>query len=140
MQKRFMPMLIFTLILFTSSVLSETTVIIDGKGMHTKPKPVHPIVRPRPQPVRPVVVPVLMHQDNNYYTTVETNCDKFIDIINEKDAEILTLTKALNKLKAEADRQMQETLKKKHHEEMEAFNNRKSSVKTTNSISITEKK
>ena len=139
MEKFFKFIMIIPFIFYTVSATSyeEGTVFIDGKSIHFKPKVKHPtILRPRYRPRRPVLVPVLMNQDNHYYTTVENNCDKFIDMINEKDAEILKLTKKLNRLEAKEAKQMRKALKKKYDEEMEKFDNRKSSIKTTNSISI----
>ena len=81
--------------------------------------------------------------DNAYGYAVPagTNCQKYIDIIKEKDAEIKSLSKELDSLRAEQQLQLQKHLKKKHDKEMEKFDEKRSSssIKETNSIIISDK-
>jgi len=105
-----------------------------------KPKPVHPIVPDRPV-IRPGVRPILntgvVYQDN-YYTTVE-GCESYKKQIDELNAYIDGLEAELAALKEKAYANMREDLKQKNEAELRKFENRKSTVKTKNSIEIKSK-
>ena len=81
--------------------------------------------------------------DNAYGYAVPAGaaCQQYIDIIKEKDAEIKSLSKELDSLRAEQQLQLQKYLKKKHDKEMEKFDEKRSSssIKETNSIIISDK-
>jgi hypothetical protein len=120
------------------------TVSFSGIAMKSeakeKPEISHPIHKPiRPiKPIVPVVVnPGIVYQDNYYNTTVEDNCNKYIEIIDQQDQEIAALKREIEMLKREADKRLQENLKKEHDKEIEEFDNRRS-IKTKNSFSITD--
>jgi len=109
-------------------------------------KPSLPIERPeRPihRPVRPVVPvtvnPGVIYQENYYNTNVVNSCQSYMDQIAALNGEITELKTEVARLQAIEDARLQKTLKAKHQKEMDAFDNRKSSVKTTNSIEIKTK-
>jgi len=109
---------------------------------HVWPRPVHPIEpdRPHKRPiVRPVVVP---HVDtayiNNTYVTQES-CEQYKQHIDELNAYIDTLEKEIHDLKEKEYARLREKLKKEHEQELEQFENRKSSVKSENRIIVKEK-
>ncbi len=138
----FLPLILLTSCIFSTleaTSYEEGTVSISGKSVHFKSKPKHSkVTHIHYRPRIPVLVPILMNQDNHYYTTVQNNCNKFIDIINEKDAEILKLTKKINRLEEKEAERTRKELKKKYDDEMKKFENRKSSISTKNSILISE--
>jgi len=106
-----------------------------------KPEISHPIHKPiKPsRPVVPVVVnPGIVYQDNYYNTTVEDNCNKYIEVIDQQNQEIAALKKEVERLKREADERLQENLKEEHDKELKEFDNRRS-IKTKNSFSISDK-
>ncbi len=121
------------------------TVSFSGIAMKSEPKekpeisnPIHRPIRPN-RPVVPVVVnPGIVYQDNYYNTTVEDNCNKYIEIIDQQDQEIAALQKEVERLKREADKRLQESLKEEHDKELKEFDNRRS-IKTKNSFSISDK-
>ena len=133
-----MKFFLMTLLLFGPLFLSAEVV-----ARKTIPKPSLPIEKPeRPihRPVRPVVPvvvnPGVVYQDNYYNNNVVNSCQQYIDQLAQKDKKISELTTELARLQAIEDARLQKTLKEKHQQEMDAFDNRKSSVKTTNSIEI----
>lgn len=124
--------------LFSFIVLA--TVLLSAEPiMATKTIPALPIEKPERPIVKPVVNTGVVHQDNYYNTNVENNCQQYIDQLNEKESEITALKQEIDRLKAIEAKHLQDTLKAKHDKEMSAFNNRKNSVKSKNSISITDK-
>jgi len=100
-------------------------------------KPDHPIVRPPHVPV--VVNPGIVYQDNYYTTNVVSSCQSYMDEIDELNAYIDQIEKELAELKQKEYARLQKDLKQKHQKEIEAFDNRKSTVKSKNSIEITDK-
>jgi len=107
----------------------------------SKPIPVHPIIPDKPDrpnivhpPVRPIVNTGIVYQDN-YYNTVES-CHEYKKHIDELNTYIDGLEAELAALKEKEYAQMREKLKKENEEELKKFENRKSSVKTTNKIEI----
>ena len=128
-------MLSFVLLMLLAGSFSSADVI--AKKTVPKPKPVHPIVPDRPivQPgVRPILNTGIVYQDN-HYTTVES-CDVYKKQIDELNAYIDGLEAEISALKEKAYANMREELKKKNDAELQKFENRKSTVKTKNSIEI----
>ncbi|NOR56794.1 MAG: hypothetical protein GQ531_11395 [Sulfurovum sp.] len=72
---------------------------------------------------------------DNYYTNVTSNCEKYIDIISQKDQEIEALKKELHSIKSKEHAIMQKKLQKEHAQELKEFDNRKAD-KTTKSRAI----
>jgi hypothetical protein len=100
-------------------------------------KPDHPIVRPPHVPV--VVNPGIVYQDNYYNTNVVNSCQSYIDQIDELNAYIDQIEKEIAELKAKEYERLQKDLKAKHKKELQEFENRKSSIKSKNTIEIKSK-
>ena len=131
----------FLILLFTFSTSTLFAEVTMGKAI-SRPslpveKPEHPIVRP-PHGL-PIVNTGVVYQDNYYNPYTGTSCQSYIDQITALNNEIVDLKTEVARLQAIEDARLQKTLKAKHQKEMDAFNNRKSSVKTTNSIEIKTK-
>jgi hypothetical protein len=54
----------------------------------------------------------------------------------KKDEEILALRSELSKLQNKEQQKLSKSLKKSYNEELEAFENRKNTIKTKNSVTI----
>ena len=76
-----------------------------------------------------------------YAVPAGTNCQKYIDVIKTKDAEIKALSKELASLREEQQLQLQKYLKKKHDKEMKKFDEKRNdtAAKETNKIIISDK-
>ena len=125
---------------YTSTLFADVTMkkTISRPSLPVE-KPEHPIHRPV-RPVVPVVVnPGVVYQDNYYNTNVVHSCQRYIDQIDELNAYIDQIEQEMAELKEKEYKRLQEDLKAKHKKELEKFENRKSTVKTTNSIEIKEK-
>ena len=135
---RFILTLLFTL-------LSATTLFAEVTMHKSIPRPVilpieepeHPIVRP--PHIRPIVNTGIVYQDNYYNTNNVNSCQQYIDQVATLNQKINTLQREVDRLQSKEDARLQKTLQEKNKKELEAFDNRKSSVKTTNSIEITDK-
>jgi len=131
-------LLIFFLLFVSSTLFANVTM------KKTISRPSLPIEKPeRPIVKLPLVKPVVntgvVYQDNYYNTNVENNCQQYMDQLNEKESEIAALKQEIDRLKAIEAKHLQDTLKAKHDKEMSAFDNRKNSVRSKNSISIIDK-
>jgi len=135
-QKKLIPLLFMTMLCGTFSYAD----VIMHKKIPKPVPPVYPIIPDKPinRPIgaRPVVNTGIVYQDN-YYNTVES-CHEYKKQIDELNTYIDGLEAELSALKEKAYAQMREKLKKKNDAELKKFENRKSSVKTTNSIKITD--
>lgn len=125
-------------------LLLSTFVMADVIARKAIPRPTLPIEKPdRPvsvhPPVRPIVNTGVVYQDNYYNTNVVNNCQRYMDDIDELNAYIDQIEKELAALKAKENARLQKTLKEKHQKELEKFDNRKSSIKSKNSIKVIEK-
>lgn len=98
-----------------------------------------PIVRPPVRPVRPITRPILVREDHNYYTNVVSSCDEYIRIIEQKDQEIERLIKEIESLKGKEQSKFQKSLKTEYEQELKKFDERKSGIKSKNSINISDK-
>jgi hypothetical protein len=96
-------------------------------------KPLHPI-----HPIRPIVNTGIVYQDNYYNTNYTSNCQQYIDALIQKDEEILVLRRELEKLQNKEQRQLSKSLQKSYETELEAFENRKSSIKIKSSVTISD--
>ena len=123
---------------YTSTLFADVTMkkTISRPSLPVE-KPEHPIVRPPHAPV--VVNPGIVYQDNYYNTNVVNSCQSYIEEIDELNAYIDQIEKELAALKQKEYARLQKDLKQKHQKEIEAFDNRKSTVKSKNSIEITDK-
>lgn len=104
-------------------------------------EPTNPIVIPpikRVKPIRPATKYLLMNQDNHYYTNVVSNCDKYLEIIDQKDKEIEVLKKEIESLRNKEQSKMQKSLKEAYDKEMQKFENRKSSIHTKSRAIISD--
>ncbi len=101
----------------------------------TPPKPVHPIVRPPVKPIVPIVYPVI---NENYYTEVQTSCDEYIRIIEEKDQEISRLKREIEGFKNKEHVKLQKKLQTEYKKELEKFDDRASRINTKNKIHSSE--
>ena len=133
---RFFLLILITF--YTSTLLADVTM----KKTISRPslpieKPDRPIVRPPHVPV--TVNPGIVYQDNYYTTNVVNSCQSYMDEIDELNAYIDQIEKELAELKQKEYARLQKDLKQKHQKEIEAFDNRKSTVKSRNSIEITDK-
>ena len=128
-----LTLLLFHPLLLSANVLAHKTIPRPSLPIE---KPEHPIHKPV-RPIVPVVVnPGIVYQDNYYNNNVVNSCQPYIDQLAQKDKKISELTAELARLQAIEDARLQKTLKEKHQKEMDAFENRKSSVKTSNKIEI----
>jgi len=131
-------LLILFFAFYTSVLFAEVTM----KKPISRPslpveKPDHPIVRPPHVPV--VINPGIVYQDNYYNTNVVNNCQSYMDQIDELNAYIDQIEKELSEFKAKEYERLQKDLKDKHKKELQTFENRKSSIKSKNSIEIKSK-
>ncbi|MCF6244806.1 MAG: hypothetical protein L3J43_07185 [Sulfurovum sp.] len=95
------------------------------KNRHTRPT------------IRHITAPVII-QDNYYHTNQVSNCDRYLDIIAQKDKEIARLKNELYPLRAKEQARLSKVLKAKDAAELEKFENRKSSVPSKNNITISK--
>ena len=119
------------------SVLISADVVMK-KAEKEKPEISLPIEKPiRPiHPIRPIVNTGIVYQDNYYNDNYTSNCQQYIDILAKKDEEILALRSELSKLQNKEQQKLSKSLKKSYNEELEAFENRKNSINTKNSVTI----
>ena len=130
--------LIMLMTLSTSTLFAEVIM----KKPITRPslpieKPERPIIRP-PHGI-PVINTGIVYQDNYYNDNVGNSCQQYIDQIATLNQNINTLQREVDRLQAKEDARLQKTLQEKNRQELEAFDNRKSTVKTKNSIEIIDK-
>ena len=132
-----MKNILITFILLSMSLSAE---VMMKRVEKVKPEILLPIHRPvRPiRPIRPIVNTGIVYQDNYYNENYTANCKEYIDILAQKDEEILALKIKLEKLQSKEQQKLSKTLKKSYEEELEAFENRKSSIKTKSSVTISD--
>ena len=94
-------------------------------------KPIRPI-----HPVRPIINTGIVYQDNYYNTNYTENCQRYVDMLIEKDEEIRKLHEELEKLQSKEQAKMSQSLKASYEAELKKFDERKSTVKTKNSVTI----
>jgi len=115
---------------------AEVTAAPTSRQIIVAPVPENPIARP---PARVITQPVLVREDYNYYTNTVSSCDGYIRIIEEKDQEIDSLKKEIESLKAKEYAKLQKNLKTEYEQELKKFDERKSGIKTKNSIDVFDK-
>ena len=96
-------------------------------------KPIRPIHH-----VRPVINTGIVYQDNYYNENYQTGCDEYLKIIAQKDETILALKQEIEALKRKEHQQLQQSLKAQYDAKMKKLEKSKSSIKTNNSITISE--
>ena len=136
---------ILTLTVLISSlfVMAEPITATKTTPRYINPdRPEHPIVRPplnRPI-VRPAIVaPVVVYEDNYYTNNTANSCEQYITQIEEMNRDIVSLKVEIERLKEIEAKHLQKSLKTQHEKEMLEFDNRQNSVKSKNSINITNK-
>ena len=65
-----------------------------------------------------------------YYTTVISNCEKYIEIIEKRDQEIAALKEELYRLRSVEQAELRKELKKEYELEMQKFDERGNHTKT----------
>jgi len=98
-----------------------------------RPNPSLPISKPIQRPTRVIV------QENYYNTEYISDCTAYINTISQKDAEIIALKAELHALKDKEQKKLQKELADSYEKAVDKFDTQKSSVKTTNSIIISNK-
>ena len=78
-------------------------------------------------------------EHNNYYTNVTPSCEKYIDIIDQKDQEIEVLKKELQEIKSKENKKRQEKLQKEYAQELKDFDNRNINKTTKSRAVISDK-
>ena len=114
--------------------------VIMKKALEEDPEISWPIEKPiRPiHPVRPVINTGIVYQDNYYNENYQTSCDEYLKIIAQKDETILALKQEIEALKRKEQQELQQSLKVQYDAQMKKFEKSKSSIKTNNSITISE--
>ena len=125
------------LIIFLLLFVSISADVVMKKAEKEKPEISLPIEKPI-RPIRPIVNTGIVYQDNYYNEHYTSNCQQYIDTLAQKDEEILVLRSELKKLKNKEQMQRSEVLKKSYEAELKAFDNRKSSIKTKSSVTISK--
>jgi hypothetical protein len=132
----FMKKIVIIMSLLGSFVWADVAMksIIKEESVISLPieKPIRPI-----RPVNPIVRPVIVHQDN-YYNTNYNDCSSYIELLAQKDEEILALKEEVSLLRSKEQVHLQKSLKATHDAELKKFETRQNSVKTHNSISISK--
>ncbi len=120
----------------TSFSLADVTM---HKRPIIRPVPVHPIEPDRPIG-RPIVRPYVdtAFVDNRVINNTYESCDKYKDMIEELNAYIDQLEAQIKELKEKEYARMRKKLKEKNTKELKQFEERKPSVKSKNSIIISD--
>ena len=135
-----MKAFLFLFLLMGGMSISSYADVTMHKRPIIPPRPVHPI-----EPVRPVDRPIVRPYvdtafvDNRVINTTYESCDKYKDLIDELNAYIDSLEQQIAAFKEREFARMRKKLKEKNDKELKAFDERKSSIKTKNSITITDK-
>ena len=134
---RFFLTLFFSL--YASTLFADVTMKKTTSGPVILPieKPTHPIARP-PHAL-PIVNTGVVYQDNYYNNNNVNTCQQYVDQVATLNQKISTLQREVDRLQAKEDARLQQTLQEKNRQELEKFDNRKSTLKTKNSIEITDK-
>jgi hypothetical protein len=132
-----MKHLFIALLFLITSMIAD---VVMKKVEKEKEETILPIEKPlRPiHPIRPIVNTGIVYQDNYYNTNYTSNCQQYIDALIQKDEEILVLRRELEKLQNKEQRQLSKSLQKSYETELEAFENRKSSIKIKSSVTISD--
>lgn len=96
----------------------------------------HFISKRRKRPVMPAHKYYLLNHDHYYYTNVMSNCNKYLRIIEQKDKEIEVLKNEINRLRGTTQESLQKNLKEEYEMKIKKFDERKSGIRTQNSMRI----
>jgi len=128
------------------SMLLLSVIVFSAEGIMAESRPAIPITKPTlpiTKPVRPIVRPIvntgLVYQDNYYTINTTNSCERYIEMLNQKDLEIAALKKELESLKSKEQRIQQKKLKNEYERELEKFDNRKSDSTTKSRAVISDK-
>ncbi|BAF73194.1 hypothetical protein [Sulfurovum sp. NBC37-1] len=135
-----MKAFLFLLLLVGSMTIVSHADVTAHKRPLIPLRPVHPIEPERPIE-RPIVRPYVdtAFVDNRVINNNYESCDKYKEMIDELNAYIDQLEKEIAELKEKEYVHLRKELKEKNEKELKAFDKRKSSIKTKNSITITDK-
>lgn len=129
-------------ILLTVMLLTGISASLSAEGVSASSEPTRPAIRPAIKPaIKPITRPAIRATmrparrptrrprrrpiiQYHYITTIQTNCNKYIDIIKAKDKEIEALSKEIDNLREEKYEGMQQRLKEEHDKEMRKFEER----------------
>ena len=114
---------------------------VEGVTSTSKPtiQPTLPITKPTIPIVRPIVNRGPLYQDNNYYTTVESNCESYIEVINQKNEEIQALKREIESLQNQEQVKMQKNLKSEYEKGLQEFENRSAGIQTKSRAIVSDK-
>lgn len=128
------------------SMLLLSVIVFSAEGIMAESRPAIPITKPTlpiTKPVRPIVRPIvntgLVYQDNYYTINTTNSCERYVEMLNQKDLEIAALKKELESLKSKEQRIQQKKLKNEYERELEKFDNRKSDSTTKSRAVISDK-
>jgi len=130
MKNILMLVVLMSIYIFADGIIKEEPVTLP---VERPLRPVHPIY-----PVRPIVNTGVVYQDNYYNSNYISTCKEYIDVLAKKDEEILALKSELQRLKDKEQRALSKSLEKSYKEKLEAFEERKSSINTKSSMTISE--
>ena len=88
------------------------------------------------RPVHPIINTGIVYQDNHYNTNYTDNCQRYVEMLTEKDEEIRQLHEEIEKLQSKEQVKMSQSLKSSCDAELKKFDERKSTVKIKNSVTI----
>lgn len=136
MERQSMRNILLGSVFLMTVISAEVTAIITTPEDTVEAKSTNTATQLPVRPIRPKTKYLLVNQDNYYYTNVVSTCDEYIEIIEEKEQEIEALKKEIERLRSVAQVQLQKKLSEEHAKEMKKFDERKSGIKTENSMSI----
>ena len=114
--------LLATLILFTGTHTILRAEVIDT---NLEPKILPNLIKAKKITKKPRKRPVIYH--HYYTTTIERNCDSYINIINKKNKEIEALSKEIKHLRENKYEIMRQQLKEEYDKELKKFEERRKS-------------
>ncbi|HEY9189371.1 MAG TPA: hypothetical protein VIM88_00755 [Sulfurovum sp.] len=118
---------IITLLIGTSTGLSEEVIKKSDSKLKIRPEIIttNKVTRKPIKKIRkkPRIKPMIYH--HYYTTTIEKNCDRYINIIEQKDKKIEALSNEIKNLKENKYEIMRQELKEEYEKEMKKFEERR---------------
>ena len=138
-RRKSMKKILLSCMCIITTIFAEVTAAPAPRPIIEPPIPTNPIVRPPLRPINPIDRPILVREDYNYYTNPVSSCDEYIRIIEKKNGEIDRLKKEIESLKSKEHAKLQKNLRTEYEQELKKFDERKSGIKTKNSIDVSDK-